>query len=83
MLIAPNPATFVFYVYFYSPNPMNVTTINIYDTMGRLVKTFANPSNYLVEGNNYRLLVNDLPSGYYFIEGVTTIGSFQKQVIIE
>ncbi|APQ16448.1 Ig-like domain-containing protein [Maribacter hydrothermalis] len=83
MLIAPNPATFVFYVYFYSPNPMNVTTINIYDTMGRLVKTFANPSNYLVEGNNYRLLVNDLPSGYYFIEGITTIGSFQKQVIIE
>lgn len=83
MLIAPNPATYVFYVYFYSPNPMDVTTLNIYDSMGRLVKSFGNPSSILVEGNNYRLLVDDLPSGYYFIEGVTTIGNFQKQVIIE
>lgn len=83
MLIAPNPATFVLYVYFYSPNPMDITTINIYDSLGRLVKTFNDPASTLVEGNNYRLLVDELPSGYYFVEGVTTLGNHQKQVVIE
>ncbi|MDO1511875.1 Ig-like domain-containing protein [Maribacter confluentis] len=83
MLIAPNPATFVIYVYFYSPNPMEISTINIYDAMGRLVKTFNDPEATLVEGNNYRLLVEELPSGYYFVEGVTSLGNYQKQIVIE
>ena len=49
--------------------------------MGRLVKTFSDPSVVLVEDENYRLLVDDLPSGIYFIEGVTSQGTQQKQVI--
>ncbi|WP_405383482.1 Ig-like domain-containing protein [Maribacter sp. LLG6340-A2] len=83
MLIAPNPATFVIYVYFYSPNPMEISAIHIYDAMGRLVKSFNDPAATLVEGNNYRLLVEELPSGYYFVEGITTLGNYQKQIVIE
>ena len=81
MLVAPNPATYVFYVYFYYPDSIEITTINIYDNMGRLVKTFSDPSVVLVEDENYRLLVDDLPTGIYFIEGVTSQGTQQKQVI--
>jgi hypothetical protein len=81
MLVAPNPTTYVLYVYFYYPDSIEITTINIYDNMGRLVKTFRDPSIVLVEDENYRLLVDDLPSGIYFIEGVTSQGNQQKQVI--
>lgn len=83
MLIAPNPATFVFYVYFSSTEPLTILTINIYDSLGRLVKTFSDPNSVLVDGENYRLLVDELPSGNYFIEGVTTTGNYQKQAVIE
>ena len=83
MLIAPNPSSFVFYVYFYFPSPIIIAEINIYDAMGRLVKTFSDPASVLVEDDNYRLLADELPAGLYFIEGITSKGNYRKQAVKE
>ncbi|WP_419212160.1 Ig-like domain-containing protein [Maribacter sp. X9] len=83
MLIAPNPATSVLYLYFYSPEPMDVNKINIYDNMGRFIKAFNDPTAILLDDNLYGLSVDGLSSGIYFIEGETSDGNHKKQAIIK
>lgn len=83
MLIAPNPAIFEIYVYFNSLQPLEITAFNIYDTLGREVKTFNNALALFQEDGNYLLPIAELPAGSYIVEGVTASGEYQKTVIIE
>jgi hypothetical protein len=83
MLIAPNPAIFEIYVYFNSLQPLEITAFNIYDTLGREVKTFNNALALFQEDGNYLLPIAELPAGSYIVEGVTASGKYQKTVIIE
>lgn len=83
MLVAPNPAIFEIYVYFNSSGPLDISKLNIYDALGRVVKTFNNPLAVLADDGNYVLPIAEIPAGSYIVEGVSASGNYQKTVIIE
>ena len=68
--IYPNPATDYLVI---ETNDLTVTDIQIFDVLGRQVKTF------MITGNNHQYSISDLAGGTYFIK----IGEEVKKIIIE
>ncbi|MEP3210725.1 MAG: BspA family leucine-rich repeat surface protein [Maribacter sp.] len=78
--LSPNPAGTTTILSF--EKPVELTTIQVFDTMGRLVHTYSGPE--VAEDDAYLLNVNLLPTGTYFIKSQDTHGEhYQKQMVIK
>ncbi|MEH6771669.1 T9SS type A sorting domain-containing protein, partial [Maribacter arcticus] len=75
MTISPNPADVIATVSF--TTPQMVSTIYVYDVTGRLVKTY--PGNLNKEVSSNQILVQDLPSGTYFVRTLDANGNETQQ----
>lgn len=77
--IYPNPSVVSVIASFSTPVTLEV--IQVFDIQGRLIRTYD--ANKVKEGNGYRLEVNDMPAGTYFIRTQDTEGlDYQKQLLI-
>jgi len=70
-VIYPNPAKDVLYLY--NESTFEVTSVKVFDALGRLVLEQSNPSN--------QLDVSNLSSGLLFIQIETDDGSLVKKLI--
>jgi len=81
MKVSPNPVNGILNIYPNTTSPIGVITLNIYDYMGRLVMTYENP-NLNFDGNSFRLIIDELSAGSYFVEAVTLRGRYTKPIIV-
>ena len=78
--IYPNPTTSSVMASF--EEAVTVEHIQVFDVQGRLIRTYD--AKRVKDGEGYRLDVNDMPAGSYFIRTQDTKGfNYQKQLVIE
>ncbi len=77
--VYPNPSHGIFTVNVYSES-LEVGIVKLFDMTGKLI---MNRNMLLVQGNNSLQIENDLRSGVYLIEVITSAGRSTKRVIIE
>ncbi len=75
MIISPNPADRIATIAF--EQPKKISTIYVYDVIGRLVKTYKGDTEVAVY--NRELGVQDLPAGTYFVRTTDVKGETHQQ----
>ena len=75
MIVSPNPADRIVTIAF--EQPKRISTIYVYDAIGRLVKTFEGDTE--VEVFSRELGVQDLPAGTYFVRTTDVKGETHQQ----
>lgn len=79
VFVYPNPGKGL--VYIQLVNPLRITRLKIYDTLGRLLRTFNNPAT-MVTWNCRDKQNREIPNGVYFIVGETTEENVCQKVIV-
>jgi carboxypeptidase T len=75
----PNPGRDIVYIQLI--NPLHITRLKIYDILGRLLRTFDNPTS-VVTWNCRDTQNREIPNGIYFIVGETTDENVCQKVIV-
>jgi len=79
-MVSPNPAISITTLSF--EKPIELTTIQVFDVLGRLVHSYNGPE--VKDEGSYVLQVNHLEAGSYFINSLDVNGiKHQKQIVIK